>query len=75
MNKTSQPKLSPRALCALRFAKNWYPLRDGSIEQGMQIGVTGAALTAVISALERRGLVDTEGAITPAGLAVLEGRT
>lgn len=65
------PVLSAAAVRALRFAHTRYPLRDGSIEQGLQIGLTGAALEAVIQGLERRGLVDATGAITPQGEAWL----
>jgi hypothetical protein len=56
---------------ALSFAETWYPLRDGSIEQGLQIGVTGAALDSVIKSLEHQGLVDEHGALTAAGEAEL----
>jgi DNA-binding MarR family transcriptional regulator len=70
MTRTAHP-LTAAQRRALRFAQHWMPLRDGSIEQGLQLELTGAALEAVIRALERRGLVDEKGAITPAGEALL----
>lgn len=58
---------------ALKFAARWYGLRDGTIEQSLQIGLSGAALNAVISALETQGCVGGPYAvITDKGLAVLQ---
>jgi hypothetical protein len=63
--------LTKMQLAALRLSRRW-PLRDGSIEQSIQLGIQGAALEKVISSLERRGLVGGECAtITDAGLDVL----
>jgi DNA-binding MarR family transcriptional regulator len=47
-------------------------LRDGTIEQSIDLGLSGAALDAVIAALDRRGYVEGDYArITPKGLAAL----
>lgn len=64
-------KLTKAQAAALEFADRWGPLRDGSIEQGLQLGLHGAALDAVIAALEKKKLVDATGAITVEGKRVL----
>lgn len=52
----------------LRFARDWQPLNDGTIECGLQTGLWGAALASTRAALERRQMIDPEtGSITPIG--------
>ena len=59
---------------ALKFARDYWPLRIGTIEQSDRIKLSGAALDAVITSLERRGLVDADGRITDAGRLLIGER-
>lgn len=56
---------------ALRFS-NYQPLLDGVIEQQIELGIKGAALAAVIKALQRKALIDSDGLITVSGIRALQ---
>jgi hypothetical protein len=68
----SKKMLSNAQRRALKWGRDGSPLRDGTIEQSIDLELTGAALEKVIAALERKGYLAGEFArITPAGLAAL----
>lgn len=61
---------------ALKWARHGTGLRDGTIEQSIDLELSGAALDAVIGALERRGYVEGDYArITSKGLEALAEAT
>lgn len=56
----------------LIFARDWQSLNDGTIECGLQTGLSGAVLTTVRTSCERRGWIDVEsGEITDLGRAAV----